>query len=435
MKLWFLLVDGKKFLPKGVPHNYSVFYADRMQTLKTMAIELPGIYKSLRKHIDDNVFGKREEEVMNLSERQQVKYMVKFRADVEVEKARQKERREPGDGVDFSPAVDDVPCLPTGGPVVAVAPNSQLTEPLHPRVIAGCVWDGDNWSCAYDAVFMAFWSIYKKSPPGWRDKWILQAPEWNRPLKTAFDSLLMMAQDERTSQATMYREFNSYRETFRNALSRVNLTYFRRLGKVTITVARVLTHIFGSPVQESQPYLDQLVTCDTCRTPAHCNCSFSLLGSLELLGRYLTEGDTGPRLSLQEAINRYIHINSQIPHIARCTSCSGPVRVESLSIPEMAWFWIELCNSISPISPSPQLVFDLQGQRQVYTLQAIIYHGANHFTARLSDELETWWKYDGVWDTRAGVLRVDRVEHEVDLLELDGRRAGFLLYCQADLQG
>ena len=98
----------------------------------------------------------------------------------------------------------------------------------------------------------------------------------------------------------------------------------------------------------------------------------------------------------------------------------------------MAWFWIELSGTTSPISPSSDLVFDIPGQHQVYTLRAVIYHGMDHFTARFPDQLGTWWKYDGMWNT--SVLRVDHVENEVDLLENDNRQAAYLLYCRADFR-
>ena len=99
-------------------------------------------------------------------------------------------------------------------------------------------------------------------------------------------------------------------------------------------------------------------------------------------------------------------------------------------MPETTWLWIELSDDVSPVTPSPRLVFGLQGQRQVYTLQAVIYLGGDHFTARFLDKSATWWKYDGMWNF--GAPRVDYIEDEVDLLENDGRHAAFLVYCRVD---
>ena len=101
-------------------------------------------------------------------------------------------------------------------------------------------------------------------------------------------------------------------------------------------------------------------------------------------------------------------------------------------MPETTWVWIKISDCISLISPLPCLVFGLQDQWQVYTLQAVIYLGGDHFTARFLDQSTTWWKYDGMWGF--GAPCVDHIEDEVDLLENDGRRAVFLVYCRVDFR-
>ena len=328
-------------------------------------------------------------------------------------------------------ATSGAPHLPAISPIATAVCNPRPTEPLHPRIEVGCVWDNDNWSCAYDTVFMSFWSIYRKSSPGWRIKWRQQAPEWNGPLGAAFDSLLSMTQNNRTSQAALSHKFTFFREMFRDKLSQINPVYFRRHGTVPASVCQILGHIFGTSI-ECEPHLDQVVACEQCGISTYERRSFALLGSTQLLDGYLNEDDVGPFLPLQTAVTHYIQQISQEPRRNHCQTCSGSLNVESVLIPEMTWLWVELCDLISPVTPSLHLVFGLQGQRQVYTLQAVIYHGGNHFTARLLDQSSTWWKYDGRW--RFGAPRIDRVEDEVDLLENDDRHAAFLLYCRADFQ-
>jgi hypothetical protein len=141
---------------------------------------------------------------------------------------------------------------------------------------------------------------------------------------------------------------------------------------------------------------------------------------------------TGSLLPLQTAVTRCVERFSQEPQRDHCSACSGPLRVESLSIPETMWLWIELDDLVSPIIPSPRLVFGFRDQRQAYTLQAVIYFGGVHFTARLFDRADTWWKYDSQW--KFGAPRVDRVKDEIDLLDNDGRRAAFLLYSRVDFE-
>ncbi|KAF9645629.1 hypothetical protein BDM02DRAFT_3262776 [Thelephora ganbajun] len=330
---------------------------------------------------------------------------------------------------DLNTVCDTLGLLPIDS-IITMAHNLQRTEPPHLRIEAGCVWDRDNWSCAYDAVFMSFWSIYRESSPTWQSKWRQQAPKWGNFLGAAFDSLLAMAQDIWTSQVALSQEFTSLREAFCDELSQINPTYFRRHGTVPASVCRILGHVFGDTA-EWEPHLNQVTACNRCGISTSNHCSFSLLGSTQLLDGYLNESDIGPFLPLQTAVTRYIQHVLWEPQRDHCSTCSGPLRVESLSIPEMTWLWVELCDLVSPIVPSSRLVFGLQHQRRVYTLQVVIYHGRNHFTMRFSDQPATWWKYDGRW--RFGAPHVDHIEGEVDLLENDDRRAAFLLYRQTDL--
>ena len=313
---------------------------------------------------------------------------------------------------------------PTADPIITVACSPQQS---HPRNEAGCTWDVENWSCAYDVVFMSFWSIYQNSSSGWRNKWMQQAPKWSSFLGAAFDSLLTTVRNPGVSQAMLSREFTSFREAFRDELSLINPTYFRRHGPVTASVCQVLLHIFDDSAGR-EPHLNQAVNCDHCGISTHARCSFSSLGSTEMLGGYFDEHENGP-LPLQMAVTRFIQRASQESWRHRCPSCSGTLGVESLSIPELPWLWFELSDTVSPIIITPRLVFGLHHQRQVYTLQAVIYIGGNHFTARFFDQQATWWNYNDMREF--GAPSVEHINDEADLLENDGRRAAFLLYCQA----
>lgn len=142
--------------------------------------------------------------------------------------------------------------------------------------------------------------------------------------------------------------------------------------------------------------------------------------------------DLGPFLSLQTVMTHYIQHFSQEPCLHHCSACSGLPAVQSLLIPETPWLWVEICDPASPIIPSFHLVFGLRHQCPVYTLQAVIWHGGNYFTAQLSYEPATQWKYDGRW--RFGAPCIDDVKDEADLLGNDGRGADFLLYHETDLR-
>ena len=128
------------------------------------------------------------------------------------------------------------PCPHTLCPIIPAACHLQPTKPFHPQIEAGCVWDTENWSCAYDTIFMSFLSIYQKHSSNWQNMWKQQAPKWSNFLGAAFKSLLATVQNVPTSQATLSHEFTSFRETFCDELSQINPTYFQQHGAVLALV-------------------------------------------------------------------------------------------------------------------------------------------------------------------------------------------------------
>lgn len=332
-----------------------------------------------------------------------------------------------------SSAADDVSCPPAAGTVDSTVHNQQSTQLRHHQITAGCVWDADDYSCSYDATIMSFLFMFRNSSSQWRTEWRQQAPGWNNTFGDAFESLLATVQSGQSSQDALSHKFDSLRETFRDELSRISPDCFPRHGRTCASVCRIFSHIFSSPFpSEHEPHLQQEIVCNWCDTSVIMRCSFALLGSNCLLGTYRHEGDIGPFLPLQTAVTRYVQRALHKPQRKRCPTCStsGSLRVESLSMPGTTWLWIELCDPVSPITPSSRLVFSLQEKPQVFTLQAGIYLGGEHFTARLLDQSATWWKYDGMWGF--GAPRVDHIEDEAELLENDDRRAAFLVYCRVN---
>jgi len=96
------------------------------------------------------------------------------------------------------------------------------------------------------------------------------------------------------------------------------------------------------------------VVCDGCGRSESSRRIFTLLGTIQLLGKYLNIGDTDPRLPLQTAVTRFIQHTLQEPYRTHCPSCSEPVKLESLSMPEMPWLWIKFFETslLSPLHPN-----------------------------------------------------------------------------------
>jgi hypothetical protein len=85
-----------------------------------------------------------------------------------------------------------------------------------------------------------------------------------------------------------------------------------------------------------EPRLDQRLVCDQCDGLFHTNCSFSLLGSTDLLHSFHREGD--PKvLPLRITIARYINHFLHQPDLHRCSRCPGLLGVDTLTNSDMAW--------------------------------------------------------------------------------------------------
>jgi len=93
VQLQFLLIDGTRFRAKGVTHNNSDFYEERMKSLEKMQSGLPEVYKAYRKFIDDNVFGDGEKELAHPNEEHK-KFAEKFDAEFAAAKVKEQARQQ-----------------------------------------------------------------------------------------------------------------------------------------------------------------------------------------------------------------------------------------------------------------------------------------------------------------------------------------------------
>jgi hypothetical protein len=114
--------------------------------------------------------------------------------------------------------------------VVPPPPTSRTIVQQPQPYSTGCVWTAEDWSCSYDAVFMAFWSLYEQSSTSWRDDWMRYAPDWNGPLGNNFDHLILLANTPVTPRDHA-EWFCHYRDRFRDQLSHTDPRSFPRRGQ------------------------------------------------------------------------------------------------------------------------------------------------------------------------------------------------------------
>jgi hypothetical protein len=107
-------------------------------------------------------------------------------------------------------------------PLNSSAPVQRLAKSLPCLFKPGCSLDRSHWSCSYDSVFMSFFSMYMKSSPAWRNKWIWQTPNpgmWTLENRSTRSSSWLRA--ARTYNSCTHRSLTSSKSGFViNSLSR-----------------------------------------------------------------------------------------------------------------------------------------------------------------------------------------------------------------------
>jgi len=283
---------------------------------------------------------------------------------------------------------------------------------------AGCVWTED-WSCPYDAVFMAFWTLYEQSLGSWRDDWVQHVPDWNVPLKNNFDHLIILA-DTPVDVQDHATWFSRYRDRFRDHLSHTDPESFPRSGPVPASVSHILEVMFG---RVAGPYLEQHLLCGDC----------GVLSQAEREIRYLAvnygQGNKTP-VWLNTVWTEFVHRNKTVAAQSRlrCSHCGGPNKVHVLKMPDLPWIWFER-GQYSPVWPSLTLTFDSPSQQLNYSLRAIIYSGGKHFSVRFRAKSGEWWRQDGL--VASGVPELDDIHSEADLL-MNGTRFAYIVIYRRD---
>ena len=307
--------------------------------------------------------------------------------------------------------------------VATPRPHHEASETALPFQ-AGCVWTRKDWSCAYDAVFMAFFTVYWQSSPGWRGNWRRQSPEWTMQLADNFDLLLKALTSPEHSPESLSMLFSHLRDQFRDQLSNFNPRRFPRRGQLPTSVCAILELLFGSV---DGPGIERRLSCASCGATSQTSHYFSLLALPSFSGAHRRETD--PRfIPSATLLTRFVESLATPPRSSLCGACHGSTQAQ-LTMENSPWIWFET-NGDHTMSPSPTVLIELSGQRLTYDLHSVIYLGADHFTVRMRDLSNGWWSYDGM--RRFGAPQRDHIQITTDLLYSGCRYAAFLIYRRSD---
>lgn len=284
--------------------------------------------------------------------------------------------------------------LPMSSSQISQSPPQMLLPPPF----AGCQWDKDNWSCAYDTAIMAYYSIYRTSTSYWRSAWSSET-SLGALLAHAFDYILDKSDREHNSQY-----FNTIREPYRDALTERDSSAFPRHGQVGADISEVM-------VKTSRNILTCSVICKVC---GHQERHRHLLASAR------------PSLSSAHCIKNIIPNTSH-----QCAQCENTSQ-HSIRFETPATFTF-VCegNAQGAINPSPLIRLPNAGQYALYRLKSILYFGSYHFSARFKIELTEFqpnivYRYDG--RVCNGFAQPEIIHRQEDLLALNAAKACVYLY-------
>jgi hypothetical protein len=294
-------------------------------------------------------------------------------------------------------------------------------------LIAGCEWDQKDYSCAFDATFMVFYVMYGQSHSAWRALWRSEAPELNNLLAEQFDSLSEPPADTAEDIPDEYAAlFSTCRDRFRKRIATSHPGVFRP-GHHLAPIATILEEIRGGC--KSPPRAFQTLTCEDCQGTHTGFVWLPHIGYAAGLERVL--GDYGPdNVPLRSLLSLFIekYSNDPFENFNSCHTCRSPrsVRAEGLRLPMTSWLWFEQTANEQLLLPSLDISYRGPEGDPTHTLQAIIYLGGSHFTARIRKEGNLWWEYDGqdLW----GRSELVTVPTEDVLKWFKGRRIAFIIY-------
>lgn len=267
---------------------------------------------------------------------------------------------------------------------------------------AGCRWNPNDWSCAYDTVFMSLYACFLSLTPETSETFV-RSSSLLRLLFNSFSDL------ERLS-TIIPPSFEYHRDLFRKALFDLNARAFPISGRVEACLADVVDSVFG----DAMVYHIEVKSCsDDC---LHCT------GTLRVTLPSFIVIERSHCMGLQQYLHAWLAdhfptIRATYPvfHHRDCTVTGAGLQSDCAIIgtPAVDGHTHGECQpllmfELHPIEcwALPDLFLDppTTSNNCRYQLAAIIYHGNNHFAARLLLPDLTLWKYDGQLNGGAPLL-------------------------------
>lgn len=255
-------------------------------------------------------------------------------------------------------------------------PRASSRRKMEVQSFQGCVWSSRNWSCAYDCVFVALACIYWLSTRTWKEAF-RNSGVCMLMLSRKFEALAETVWPWRDAQA-----LNRLRDDFRRYISAIDSKTFPRHGHVLVSVSDLLSIVLRS--ESVGPALAQKAgRLMSERSPYH--------RRRNALMQVLYDRGEDALLPAMEKHNHQCWLTAACTldrqfvwpdgHGSNCSEVgSTPLVLQNPPPILLLYHNYTMRSSVLPVSD-----LYVPGSTEVcrYELRAIIYSGAQHFTARL----------------------------------------------------
>src|ERR1700734_1386815 len=228
----------------------------------------------------------------------------------------------------------------------------------------GLIWDGDNYSCAYAALFMVLYEIWSTDTKVWTKQFKEINQHHLKSLSVCFKKYM-------NGQAT----FETARDTIRHEIHTKNPEQFP-YGTRGTSVAALTSTILA-------PHGFVAISSPVCTS-----CEYSEPSIDDRLEFVLHEKEDTPKSTCKWLGSLEHETHEKCPH---CFSAMmQPINFKSA--PSVLVFEI---NS-RKIKVSETLKFEQEGETVVLNVRGLIYHGDFHFTSRIIGTDGMVWYHDGM---------------------------------------
>jgi hypothetical protein len=224
-------------------------------------------------------------------------------------------------------------------------------------------WDQENWSCAYDSLFVILYHIFLTHT----ERFI----ESGQHIRNKH--LQMLAENFKKVQSNQV-SFENARDSVRKQLHREQPTRFP-YGKKPAAVYDVA---HATLTTNETAGLSEIV-CE------NCGFSFQSIGD-----NFKCVIDNVMPQSSQSAIDKFEMSDAR----SSCVRCSNPAKRKRTFAPFSSFIVLDASNA--SIELTPQIQVSVENGKCEYKLRGIVYYGSLHFTARMFTDDNTVLYHDGI---------------------------------------